>query len=107
MAWCRGSVGAVLAGWLGAELLVGWVLCSGARWLGGSVARCRGRCGWYVVLQSKAFSYGFAHGLMASLVAQFGCAPQVALAAGGWCGHDRASVRVTAHALKLAAVCRV
>ena len=28
-----------------------------------------------LVLQSKAFSYGFAHGLMASLVAQFQLPP--------------------------------
>jgi hypothetical protein len=51
--------------------------------------------------------YGFAHGLMASLVAQFGWARLVALAAGGFREHDRAPVRVTAHAFGLAAVCRV
>ena len=78
-----------------------------------------GRCGWSVGLQ--AFSYGFAHGLMTSLVAQFGGAQSVApaacgvvghdraqvqlllvaVAAGGFREHDRASVRVTAHAYLL------
>ena len=33
--------------------------------------------------------------------------PEVALAAGGIGGHDRASVRVTAHTFGLAGVCRV
>ena len=44
---------------------------------------------------------------MTSLVAQFGGAQPVALAAGGLRGDDRASVRVTAHTFGLAAVCRV
>ena len=48
------------------------------------------------------FSCGFAHGLMASLVAQFGGARRSALAVGGYREQDRASVRVTAHAFGLA-----
>jgi hypothetical protein len=44
---------------------------------------------------------------MTSLVAQFGGAVLVALAAGGFRGHDRALVRVTAHTFGAAAVCRV
>ena len=68
---------------------------------------CVGEVAAVGVLQSNAFFYGFARVLVASLVAQFGGASQVALAAGGVRGHDRAPVRVTAHTLKLAAVCRV
>jgi len=53
------------------------------------------------------FLYGFAHGVVTSLVAQFGGVPGVALAAGGSRGHDRAQVRVTAHAScgRLSAAC--
>jgi hypothetical protein len=41
----------------------------------------------YASLTASLISYGFAHGLMASLVARFGGVPHVALAAGG---RDRA-----------------
>jgi hypothetical protein len=52
--------------------------CSGFVWLVDAV-------GQYVQLVCglQAFSYGFANGLMASRVAQFGGAARVALAAGG------------------------
>ncbi len=51
--------------------------------------------------------YGFAHGWMASRGAQFGCATRLALAAAGESVHDRAPVRVTAHAScgRLSAAC--
>ena len=52
---------------------------------------------WFYRL--SGFLYGFAHGVVSSRVAQFGGAAPVALAAGGVAGHDRAPVRVTAHAL--------
>ena len=82
-------------------------------------------CGWGCGLTS--IFYGFAQGLMTSLVAQFGGGPLVALAAGGFrgqdrawvrsrpvavaaCGfrrHDHAWVRVTAHTFELAGGGRV
>ena len=86
-----------------------WVV--GGPWAGGCRggarrselgALCAARAG-AVGLWFSGIFYGFAHGLMASLVAQFGGAVLVALAAGGLCEHDRAQVRVTAHAFGLAA----
>ncbi|WP_228564367.1 hypothetical protein, partial [Catenulispora rubra] len=64
---------------------------------------CRGAVGvWFT-----GDFYGFANGWMASQRTQFGCAPQVALAAAGVRVQDRASVRVTAHAFGLAGGGRV
>ncbi len=59
---------------------------------------CWCRCGVRSICGFTGDFYGFAHGWMASQGTQFGCAPQVALAAAGIREHDRAWVRVTAHA---------
>ena len=53
----------------------------------------KSRLGWGIT----GDLYGFADSSMTSLVAQFGGARRVALAAGGVAGQDRAPVRVAAH----------
>ena len=92
-----GLVGGLLYRWAGG----GWCCWVGLGLLVGPVLGVRFGC-WFT-----GISYGFAYGLMTSLVAQFGSTPSVALAADGLRGHDRALVRVTAHAFGRAAVCRV